>query len=120
MSCASATRFLAALGIFDFPVYGLATYGTKGACCFIVDVDRDGTEFDIAEETGILRCADFFGMVNRSAADLLARFEQAKPSLLELLKSEEGRASLSWTSRMQLEEVWPGGVPPEVDGEDSE
>ena len=33
LACTSAVRFLAALGITDFPVYGLATYGPFGVAC---------------------------------------------------------------------------------------
>ena len=33
MVCSSAARFLAVLGITDLPVYGLATFGSKGVVC---------------------------------------------------------------------------------------
>ncbi|KAM5530552.1 hypothetical protein V8D89_015787 [Ganoderma adspersum] len=113
MACASAVRFLAALGITEFPVYGLATFGSRGVvsqawyeasenCCYVVDEDRPEYQFDISDEHDIRRYVEFLGKVEETAARLGAAFEAARSSLLERIQSEGGRASLRWTLQSQL------------------
>ncbi|KAI1787519.1 hypothetical protein LXA43DRAFT_896161 [Ganoderma leucocontextum] len=102
MACASAARFLAALGITDFSVYGIATFGSKAVCCYVVDEFRPEYQFDISEDRDVCRYAEFLSKVEEAAPKLAALFEAVKQSLLERIRSEEGRASLCWTLQSQL------------------
>ncbi|KAI0665552.1 hypothetical protein C8Q78DRAFT_951896, partial [Trametes maxima] len=94
LACVSAVRFLAVLGVTDFPVYGLC-------CCYIVDRNTARYRFDLTQEEGVLRYTAFLSKVKERGRELRERFEQAKPSLLEKMRTEEGRAGLRWTARAQ-------------------
>ncbi|KAI0665467.1 hypothetical protein C8Q78DRAFT_558015 [Trametes maxima] len=123
LACVSAVRFLAVLGVTDFPVYGLcvcgpygipciAWYSSENKCCYIVDRNTARYRFDLTQEEGVLRYIAFLSKVEERGRELRERFEQAKPSLLEKMRTEEGRAALRWTARAQLDDyqLWPDEV----------
>ncbi|KAI0665463.1 hypothetical protein C8Q78DRAFT_557631 [Trametes maxima] len=123
LACVSAVRFLAVLGVTDFPVYGLcvcgpygipciAWYSSENECCYIIDRNTAYYRFDLTQEEGVLRYIAFLSKVEERGRELRERFEQAKPSLLEKMQTEEGRAGLRWTARAQLDDyqLWADEV----------
>ncbi|KAI0349813.1 hypothetical protein OH77DRAFT_1431642 [Trametes cingulata] len=120
IACTSAVRFLLALGVADFLVYGLsicgpygilcmAWYSSPDKCCYIVDRNTAYHRFDLTEEQGVLRYVAFLAEVEEHGRELLRRVEVAKPDLIKKAQTEAGRASLRWTLRSQLDDynLWP-------------
>ncbi len=58
INCVSAVRFLAALGIKDFPVYGLSTYGPRSSLCqaWHSGADNVGAGYDLALTSAVEFC----------------------------------------------------------------
>ncbi|KAI0695658.1 hypothetical protein C8T65DRAFT_664825 [Cerioporus squamosus] len=115
LACVSAVRFLAALGITDFPIYGLATYGRFGVacqawystahqCCYIVDCDILKHRFDLSKEGEVVRFVGFLSNIEEHAKELERRFEDIRPTLMQRLCTPEGRVSLLWTMDSQIAE----------------
>ncbi|KAI0349505.1 hypothetical protein OH77DRAFT_1432014 [Trametes cingulata] len=120
IACTSAVRFLLALGVADFPVYGLsicgpygilcmAWYSSQDKCCYIVDRNTAHHRFDLTEEQGILRYVAFLAEIEEHGRELLRRVELAKPDLIKRAQTEAGRASVRWTLHSQLDDysLWP-------------
>ncbi|TFK94547.1 hypothetical protein K466DRAFT_535899 [Polyporus arcularius HHB13444] len=108
LNCVSAAQFLAALGIKDFPVYGLTTSGQYGYCIYRADCNTAQHRFDVCEN-GMVRFVGFLTGLRQHAEELKARFDSVREELVERMRTEAGRASLRWTLRCQLEEpdLWP-------------
>ncbi|KAI0695690.1 hypothetical protein C8T65DRAFT_814840 [Cerioporus squamosus] len=100
LNCVSAAKFLATLGIKDFPVYGLATSGQYGYCIYITDCNTTQHRFDACED-GMVRFVHFLWGLRQHAEELKARFDSIREELVERMCTEEGRASLRWTLRWQ-------------------
>ncbi|KAM5530543.1 hypothetical protein V8D89_015778 [Ganoderma adspersum] len=118
MDCVSAVRILAPLGIKDFPVYGLTTYGSRGLlcqtwyseadqCCYILDQVPDAFRFDISNEEGVRRYRAILTAVKGHAEELRSRFESLRESIVEKLSTSQGRESLQWTLRAQIKQHPP-------------
>ncbi|RDX40641.1 hypothetical protein OH76DRAFT_313688 [Lentinus brumalis] len=120
LCCASAARFLAVLGISDFPVYGLITAGQSAYPCvawhssadeFLYIADRNTAEyrFDLSAKEGVRRFAGFLDGLQDHAAQLKVRFVDVRPQLVERMCTDAGRESLRWTFRTQLDKykLWP-------------
>ncbi|RDX44670.1 hypothetical protein OH76DRAFT_1408908 [Lentinus brumalis] len=115
LACISAVRFLAALGITDFPIYGLATYGRFGVvcqawystthqCCYIVDSDIVKNRFDLSKDGEVIRYVGFLSKIEAHAQELVRRFDDIRPTLMQRICTPEGRASLQWSMDSQLME----------------
>ncbi|KAI0349503.1 hypothetical protein OH77DRAFT_1594191 [Trametes cingulata] len=120
MACTGAVRFLLALGVADFPIYGLsvcgpygtlcmAWYSSQDECCYIVDRNTASHRFELTEERGVLRYVAFLAEIEEHGRELRRRVEAAKPELIKKTRTEAGRASLRWTLRSQLDDygLWP-------------
>ena len=57
-----------------------------------------------------MRFVDFLWGLRQHAEELKARFNGIREQLVERMRTEDGRASLRWTLRSQLDEynMWPG------------
>lgn len=131
MFCVNAVQFLAALGIKDFPVYGLLVDGSCGSlsqawvsaenhvspqtsvvrfvrltcmyqCCHIIDRVSVKYRFDLSTNEGIVRYAAFLGAMKGHAEELRSRFESVRESIVERLSTDKGRESLRWTFHAQI------------------
>ncbi|RDX40632.1 hypothetical protein OH76DRAFT_1490120 [Lentinus brumalis] len=114
LNCVGAVQFLAALGIKDFPVYGLATsgqygyvsstwYSSEDNCIYVADCNTAQHRFDLCED-GMVRFVDFLWGLRQHAEKLKARFDSVREELVERMRTEAGRTTLRWTLRCQLEE----------------
>ena len=58
----------------------------------------------------MVRFVDFLWGLRQHAKELKARFDDIREQLVERMRTEDGRASLRWTLRSQLDEynMWPG------------
>ncbi|KAI0349816.1 hypothetical protein OH77DRAFT_1525343 [Trametes cingulata] len=120
LACTSAAKFLAALGVKDFPVFGLSICGPYGIpcaawcssqdeCCYILDRATAPYRFDLTHSDGVLRYIAFLSSIEEHGRELQRLWEQVKPEFLQRLQTEDGRRALSWTASAQLSEysLWP-------------
>ena len=60
--------------------------------------------FDLSTKEGVIRFVGFLAGLQKHASELKARFESVRGELLARVTTEEGRATLRWTLRSQIDE----------------
>ncbi|EIW52825.1 uncharacterized protein TRAVEDRAFT_53264 [Trametes versicolor FP-101664 SS1] len=122
LASVGAVRFLAVLGVTDFPVYGLSIcgpygipsvtwYSSEDKACYTVDRNTARRRFDLTEKHGVLRYLAFLARMREHAQELHRRFEEAKLSFFQRMQTPEGLASVRWTARSQMDDrkLWIQG-----------
>ncbi|KAI0066302.1 hypothetical protein BV25DRAFT_1821229 [Artomyces pyxidatus] len=111
MHMTATVKFLAALGVVRFPVFGVLATGTEAAvvCAWTVDelppqehvepvhiLERNGRSYDIATPLGAFNFLTFLGYLRFvHAKELVRRVEAVKEAFLE--KLERGDEAVKWT-----------------------
>ncbi|KAI0066316.1 hypothetical protein BV25DRAFT_1988737 [Artomyces pyxidatus] len=119
MHLTAAVKFLAALGIADFPVFGVLMTGTTAAvvCAWTSSkifpeehikathiLERNGRVYDLANPLGAFNYTAFLGYLRFvHAKDLVRRIEAVKEDFLQ--KLEKGDEAMKWTMADQLNDV---------------
>ncbi|KAM5530560.1 hypothetical protein V8D89_015795, partial [Ganoderma adspersum] len=111
---ASAVYFLKALGIQEFPVYGLAIcgfraylsqawYSTEDDCCYILDRGIAKHPFDLTTQDGICRFVTFQTQLREHAKSLQERLNSSLVEIKEVLSNTSRTFGiLQWSKEAQL------------------
>ncbi|KAI0343410.1 hypothetical protein BDW22DRAFT_1355841 [Trametopsis cervina] len=109
MHCVSGVHFLAAIGIREWPVYGLVTNGSEGAVIMasmsqygaVHVFDRNPISFDLSKALDVYRFATFLLRLRAKSEALRARFEEVRVDFERRLKAGELD---DWGMKQDLEE----------------
>ena len=61
-------------------------------------------QFDLSKKEEVFRFVRFLSKIEEHAKELEQRFEGVRATLLQRIRTPEGRASLQWTAEAQLME----------------
>ena len=69
-----------------------------------MDCDTLKHRFDLSKKEEVVRYVRFLAKIQEHAQELRRRFEDIRPTLLQRMRTPEGRVSLRWTMESQLME----------------
>ena len=80
----------------------------RDQCIYIADHNTALHQFVLGED-GMIRFVNFLNGLRQHAEELKERFDSVREQLVDRMRTEDGRASLRWTLRSQLDEyaLWP-------------